>query len=42
MRRSVKSIAVQLDRPRISVALVLAGVVVAMNLTATVVTLIMA
>jgi hypothetical protein len=42
MRRSEKAIAVQLDRPGISVVLVLAGLVAVTNVTATIVTLAMA
>jgi hypothetical protein len=41
MRRPGNSIAVQLDQTRIPAALVLAGLVVAMNVTSTVVMLVM-
>jgi ABC-type lipoprotein release transport system permease subunit len=42
MRRNGKSIAVELDRPRVSVALVLAALVAAMNVSSTIVMLVMA
>ncbi|MFL4990403.1 MAG: hypothetical protein ACJ8AX_03235 [Gemmatimonadales bacterium] len=42
MRRPGNSIAVQLDQTRIPAALVLAGLVVAMNVTSTIVALMMA
>jgi hypothetical protein len=42
MKRPVKSIAVELERPRMSAVLVLAGLVLAMNVTATIVALMMA